>query len=616
MNRQPVLILLATVLTTVMTACAGLTPAELDVVASPQSPQRRAIGEPNAPIVVATPPADAGRGLIRVSAEEIRHYAGRGSSEFMQSLDNGMTWASKSVPIGFPEQVAGLAKEACNLVALPNGEWLRFQPVGGHIWRSSGGIDGDWSRLLRPDADDVDAPDGDGFLTLAGNKRGGVWVNDGRRLVIPTSSSRSWVWYSDDGGATFERSTIVRAPPHQMDAHEGGVHHGRRWNHDACEPTIVELRDGRLWAIVRTAQDQHWECFSRDFGSTWSEPRPSRFWATCTMPTMTRLADGRLLMLWSNTTPLPETLRTNPAFRKARGERVPGGEDVFTNRDAQHAAISDDDGRTWTGFREIILDELRNRGDYAVTEGSNDRGKHQSQVVQLDDDRVLIALGQHALHRRLVILDLNWLQATSRRSDLSAASGLVDWSHHAYLPRIRGHCGYNREAGGRYDAGLGGLVLGRPDAPQRTNPEFEIDYTREGATWNFPALTAGRLDLRLRLQPGGQGLVLSLHDRWFNPTDVTATRFAAFKLKIPGDGNVTEALQMVPGRWHWLSLVWDGHSADAHARVLLDGRDTGHTLELHEPTPNGFSYVHLISAAESTDPTGFIVGAAKARLPD
>jgi hypothetical protein len=102
--------------------------------------------------VVATPPVDAGCGLIRISDKEIRHYAGRGSSEYLRSLDNGLTWESKPVPKSFPEQTAGLAKEACNLVALPGGEWLRFQPVGGHVWRSNGGNTFRSSTIVRAPA--------------------------------------------------------------------------------------------------------------------------------------------------------------------------------------------------------------------------------------------------------------------------------------------------------------------------------------------------------------------------------------------------------------------------------------------------------------------------------
>jgi len=45
------------------------------------------------------------------------------------------------------------------------------------------------------------------------------------------------------------------------------------------------------------------------------------------------------------------------------GERKDLWETVFTNRDALHAAISDDEGRTWKGFRELALNEIRNAAD-------------------------------------------------------------------------------------------------------------------------------------------------------------------------------------------------------------------------------------------------------------
>lgn len=36
-------------------------------------------------------------------------------------------------------------------------------------------------------------------------------------------------------------------------------------------------------------------------------------------------------------------------------------EDVFTNRDVNHAAISEDDGKSWIGMREMVLNPLRCR---------------------------------------------------------------------------------------------------------------------------------------------------------------------------------------------------------------------------------------------------------------
>ena len=56
----------------------------------------------------------------------------------------------------------------------------------------------------------------------------------------------------------------MQAPAHQI----GGVHRGVRWNHGMVEATIVEKKDKTLWMVARTAQDQHWESLSKDFGAT------------------------------------------------------------------------------------------------------------------------------------------------------------------------------------------------------------------------------------------------------------------------------------------------------------------------------------------------------------
>lgn len=79
---------------------------------------------------------------------------------------------------------------------------------------------------------------------------------------------------------------------HSPDHQGGGFHKGIRWNHGAVEPTVVELKDGTLWMLMRTSQDFHYQAFSKDGGQTWGESEPSPFYGTITMPTLGRLADG------------------------------------------------------------------------------------------------------------------------------------------------------------------------------------------------------------------------------------------------------------------------------------------------------------------------------------
>ena len=369
---------------------------------------------------------------------------------------------------------------------------------------------------------------------------------------------------------------------------------GPQANDCKVEATIVELKNKKLWMIARTAQDQHYESYSSDFGKTWSKAEPSRFWGTITMPTLHRLKDGRILFLWSNTTPLPEV-------KSASGR----GEDAFTNRDTIHAAISEDDGKTWIGFRELILDEHRGRGDYGTFKGKQDRGKHQAEVVQLDNNRVLYSCGQHAMHRRLMIMDLRWLYEKERRSDL-AKDGAKDWTTHQFIQKYVGHCAYNRTLGAQVEDGA--LRVRRVEDDRLTNPN-------QGAVWNFPAGNTGRLTAKVRLEKGSGGLQISLCDRWFNACDPSVDQFANYVLKIDADGKLPGGKRLlIPGKTHEIAITWRNVGQKGLATLALDGRKTKIKLRCENPTPNGISYVHFYNPATSTDANGFSILTTHAKI--
>ena len=71
-------------------------------------------------------------------------------------------------------------------------------------------------------------------------------------------------------------------------------------------------------------------------------------------------------------------------------------EDVFTNRDANCVAVSEDDGKSWFGFRELNLNSLRNTCDFRSS-GSNasgrDKSVHQFQALELPMHKVLVQVG-------------------------------------------------------------------------------------------------------------------------------------------------------------------------------------------------------------------------------
>jgi hypothetical protein len=319
------------------------------------------------------------------------------------------------------------------------------------------------------------------------------------------------------------------------------------------------------------------------------------------------LKDGRLLFLWNNTTPMPEFPK-NEFTRPYLGNANDGaGEDMFTNRDAVHAAISDDDGKTWRGFRELYLNARRNDGNYAETWGI-DRSVHQPQFVEVDQGRVLMAIGQHWLHRSLILFDPAWLYETERHNDFS--NGLDDWSVQGYFAGVRGHCALNRFPSAT-------LV---PDPEHRERKVMQIRRTDRrnalvppcGATWNFPAGQAGVIETHVRLNKGFAGARIALLDRWLNPTDPTAHTLAMCHLDIAADGTTNAGAKLDVSHWHTLKFQWKSVDKGATCDVFLDGHLTG-TMPLQRPALHGLSYVHYQTTAEAAD-AGFLVQSVVAKV--
>ncbi|MCA9017933.1 MAG: exo-alpha-sialidase, partial [Planctomycetaceae bacterium] len=80
-------------------------------------------------------------------------------------------------------------------------------------------------------------------------------ANPGRHVML--------TYYSDDEGATWNYSNMI-------DLGGSGDHDG------AMEGTIVELKDGQIYALIRTRFGRFWEAFSTDEGASWRIIRPSR----------------------------------------------------------------------------------------------------------------------------------------------------------------------------------------------------------------------------------------------------------------------------------------------------------------------------------------------------
>lgn len=602
MKKAPAIILVLGCLIPVLSGCVTV-----DKTATGDG---LALGDIHAPVFVGTPPENAFHGLAQLPDGELRHYGYRGPQAsptehyYILSRDHGLTWDTVGVTV-----TGGAATGESGPPAARSpwtGAWVRVVSRRGEgTWalRSEQGIDGVYEEFKVSEE-------------RFGMTRQPFFMESRRRMLVTTGQSifldgvevlRSCVLYSDDDGRSWGISRIPIGPRHEA----GGVHQKTRWQNYAIEPTVAELADGTLWMLLRTSMDNLYESFSRDGGESWSDPVPSRFYSTITMPTLFRLSDRRLLLLWCNTTPLPEVDRSDDMSIRPE-QRTGLWEDVFTNRDAIHAAISEDDGKTWIGFRELYLNPLRNEADFATsggTEVSLDKSVHQSQAAELPGGKILVALGQHPMVRALVIFDPSWLYESSRVDSFD--DGLGGWSTHKYVEGIKGHCAFNRDPGPP--------LVEHPDRPGRKalhirrphDPALVCDI--DGAVWNFPAGHSGTFTTRIMPQPGGQGGRVCLIDRWFNPTDTLAREFAMYVVEFDGEGRVDGEPLLQPGEWNELSFRWTDSRTGVCA-LFVNGEQWTGQLELRRPSPNGISYAHFQSAARSEDTRGFLVETVRAGI--
>ena len=518
-----------------------------------------------APVRVGTPPSDAYIGLSRLEDGEIRHYnfgeQAVPGNFYLSSKDNGLTWKKVNTPVGMPfaDRQSPVSKEYIRVTHMPG--------MGVYCIRTEGGLNGGRSIIKIADTHSIMV-------------KPPIFIKGGKRIVVAAHGDVTpkgcYTYVSDDDGLTWKRSNIVTTPNHE----KGGFHKGIRWNHGAVEPTVIELNDGKLWMIMRTSLDYHYEAFSEDGGLTWSETRPSPFYGTITMPTMNRLEDGRLLFFWCNTTPLPEMETANGVW-----------DDVFTNRDVTHVAISEDDGKTWIGFRELYLTPKRNDTEYAG--GGMDRSTHQAQMVEVAPGKVLASIGQHETFRSMVIFDVDWLYETERFNDFS--DGLEQWTVFNYIKGIKGHCSYNRIAGCEL------LPHPQKEGKQVLQVKYQSDASlvsdTRGAVWNFPCMKQGTFKTSIRIPQGSEDVYLVLNDRWMNPSDTVARHECMYEVKLD-----RKQLGIRDDQWHEVKISWDLQKKNTSASIQVDGKKRNLRIHLKRPTLHGISYAHFMACPAKENP--------------
>ncbi len=396
------------------------------------------------------------------------------------------------------------------------------------------------------------------------------------------------VVYSDDGGETWKESPLGEAPYHE----KKWPHKGYRWQQNNRECSMEELSDGSLLIHSRTATDYHYLSRSFDGGETWTDFEPSVFHSTGTMPVLKKLSDGRLMFFWCNTKLLPELATADGNW-----------EDYFTNRDANHCAISSDDGKSWQGYREMGLNLIRHTSDFRSYAGpvEGDKSVHQFEALELPMNKMLVAYGQHFASRKMIIFDIDWLYEKQRHEDF--LYGLANISAQSYVKSYHGghrnttenpvsfagHCAYNRICGC--------LLVPSPLNDWHevlqicSNPDPRLISPICGAVWNFPAARKGKITLSANIF--GKGLRVSLLDYWMNPGDDTVEYYADFSIKLRPD--------MHPEGELFSDFILE-FDCDKETVKITCGEYLCLEKKLSGEHPNGLCYLHMQSVdADDTD---------------
>ena len=393
------------------------------------------------------------------------------------------------------------------------------------------------------------------------------------RTVPPIGRHKTVIEYSDDGGATWSLSPSELTSPCYVGFNGS--------NEGACEPAFEELRDGRVWMLMRTQAGFLYESFSSDKGTTWTPARASRFNTSTGPPNIMRHRNGWLVVCWNNCEMPPRH----------------DGEGVYGGRDALHIAVSGDDGETWRGFREIYLDHRRNDNPAS----SGDRGTAYPLAAFTSDGTIVVLAGQGAGGRNPILVDLDWITATKAECDF--ADGLEQWSvykHHGPAKRW-----WRARA-------VGCELIPHPSEPDRRclHVRKSDDLPADGAVWNFPNGWKGSLTARVLIRRGFRGAMISLNDRFFDPVNDAGEEFAVFQAAISSEGRIG-SVTLPPNEWTDLRFDWD--LAKQTCSLFVNNQSAGALPLLHQ-TLNGLSYIRLRSTADEIDTAGFLLDRVKVSI--
>lgn len=427
-------------------------------------------------------------------------------------------------------------------------------------------------------------------------------ITPGGRVLLPfhyfvppnaqTGRSEISAMWSDSDGVSWASSVSTLTT-----AITPGFNGG---NDGAIEPVVIsQPAYGRDWMLIRTQQNYLYEAYSYDSGTTWGPAMASQFASSDSPADYHWLPDGRLMLIWNN----------------ARNSPRVNGKGVYSGREALHAAISDDQGLTWRGFREIYLDPYRHT---IPLQNAGDHGTAIPVSVQMNDGRVAVMAGQSAGPSQdaqaMIYVDPHWLYETTRSSDFSTS--ITDWTVFTGTGEPDNNWWRSRV--------IGPEIIYSPQWPavapgQRVlhlNNPTPSAQDGDGAVWNFPMGVEGRITIRMMLTDDTKVADIQLTDRFLDPTDDTSMDVAIFNLRFNDRGEIVgqEQHSITKNIWHDVAIDWDLSASTA--TILVDDVVIT-TIPMLFATQTGVSYLRLRSPFVSAlDPAGWYIDRVDAVVVD
>jgi hypothetical protein len=306
--------------------------------------------------------------------------------------------------------------------------------------------------------------------------------------------------------------------------------------------------------LIRTNKGYLYQSFSADDGSSWQEAQATKFISSDSPATLLRLSNGRLLIFWCS-----EQRWDDPDSYAAGGRHV------------LHAAVSNDEGKTWKGFREVLTSPsltVNIRGDHGVAYPS---------ATETLNGKVILVSGQGEAGS-VVVFDPLWLGKNTACDRFS--NGLVQWTlfgadtltQLVTMPQNKGKALLLRKSGDQKD----------------TNTE---------AVWNFPMTKQGKLELQLIINPGNEGICLALTDHFSISADRKASFEAPLLFNLKASLPASKPLHMK------VEIYWD--MVEKKALLFINGK-LKEKKSFH-PTYFGFNYLRAGINGTKTDVAGYFI---------